>query len=74
MLLDGRGDVTGALGEFREAVRIDPEAAGARLKLGAELASTGDVKGGAPHLQRAARSSNPAIRQAALDLLKKVGQ
>ena len=71
VLLYSRGDTAGALREFQEAVRIDPAAGSAQLKLGAELATTGDVKGGVVHLRLAAQSSDPEIRQAALDLLKK---
>jgi len=73
VLLNSRGDVAGALREFQEAVRIDPASSSAQLKLGAALATTGNVKDGVAHLQLAAQSSDPDVRQAALDLLKRFG-
>jgi tetratricopeptide (TPR) repeat protein len=56
---------------FENAIRLKPDYASARLEYGRMLVTTGDVKSGVAHLQLAARSSDPDIRQPALDLLKK---
>jgi tetratricopeptide (TPR) repeat protein len=62
-----------ALPHYREAVRIQPESGRAHLGLGSALAMTGDLAGAVPHLRKAAAGSDPAVREAAAQILRKLG-
>lgn len=67
-----RGDMAGAVRAFREAVRIRPESSHLQLRLGAALVEAGDINNALVHLKLAAQSSDPEVRQAAIDLLKSI--
>jgi len=62
-----------ALPHFREAARIDPASSRAQLGLGIVLAATGDSKAAVPHLRKAAASTEAAIRDAAIGMLRQLG-
>jgi tetratricopeptide (TPR) repeat protein len=71
-LMDKR-QAQAALPHYREAVRIQPESGRAHLGLGSALAMTGDLAGAVPHLRKAAAGSDPAVREAAAQILRKLG-
>ncbi len=71
-LLAAKGQLTPAIEQYREAVRIRPEFSRANLHLGEALAEAGDLRGALPYLRKAAESSDTAIREEALAVLKKV--
>lgn len=62
-------DPSAALDHFREAVRLDPQSPRANLDLGAALVHSGKASAGRSYLEKAAASSDPAIRDAARKLL-----
>jgi tetratricopeptide (TPR) repeat protein len=67
-----RGQTDDALREYEAAVRINPEMSQAQLDLGAVLAKKGDIAGAAAHLRQASNSSDPRLRQIALQLLEQL--
>jgi predicted CXXCH cytochrome family protein len=69
-LLVARTKVQAAIGAYREALRIRPDFARARLDLGEALADLGDLSGALPEVQAAAASQDSVVRQEALDLLQ----
>ena len=73
-LLAAKGELARAIEHYREALRIRPEFGRANLHLGESLADTGDVTGARLYLEKAAGSTDAAIRQEALGFLKKLGQ
>ncbi len=73
-LLLTKGQPGPAVDHYREAVRIRPDFGRAQLNLGNALAESGDVAGAVPHLQKAAQSADPATREEALRILRKLGQ
>jgi Tfp pilus assembly protein PilF len=66
--------VKAAAEQYREAIKIRPEFGRANLDLGALLADSGDVAGALPHLQKAAASLEPAVREEARQMLEKLGK
>ncbi|MBN8731478.1 MAG: tetratricopeptide repeat protein [Acidobacteria bacterium] len=62
-----------AIPHLREAVRLDPASSRAQLGLGIALASSGDSNAAVPHLRKAATSTEPPIRDAALQILRQLG-
>jgi tetratricopeptide (TPR) repeat protein len=66
-----KGQLEQAIGQFREAVRIRPDSARANLDLGAALADTGDRAAARSYLQKAVESSDQAIREDALAILRR---
>ncbi|MBZ5609760.1 MAG: tetratricopeptide repeat protein [Acidobacteriia bacterium] len=73
-LAEAGGQADEAIREYSEAVRIRPELSQSQLALGAALARRGNLTEARPHLNLAARSSDPAIRESALRLLRELGQ
>ena len=71
-LLAAKAQLTPAIEQYREAIRIQPEFSRANLHLGEALAEAGDLKSALPYLRKAAESSDAAIREEALAVLKKV--
>ena len=69
-LLARKGQAQGALEHYREALRIRPDYGRAHLDLGAALAALGDAAGAGQHLRKAAESSEPDVREDALQLLR----
>jgi Flp pilus assembly protein TadD len=65
-LLGRRGDSPNAEREFKEAIRLKPGFALAQFELGAALAKRGDSVAAIPYLREAARTGDPAIRNAAV--------
>ena len=72
-LLMARGQAQMAIPHYREAVRIQPESARAQSGMGSALATAGDLAGALPHLQKAAAGSDPAVREAASQMLRQMG-
>jgi Tfp pilus assembly protein PilF len=72
-----RGGIEGrhrAIGEYREALRLNPTMGRAQVDLGTALAQKGDVNGAVEQLRRAATGPDPVVRQRALDVLKLLGR
>jgi tetratricopeptide (TPR) repeat protein len=68
-LLVARGQVRAAAAQYQEAIRLRPEFGRAHLDLGSLLAESGDVAGALPHLQKAAASPEPGVREEARQAL-----
>jgi predicted CXXCH cytochrome family protein len=73
-LLAAQGQLMRAIPEYREAVRIRPEFARANLHLGESLADSGDRAAARAYLEKAAASSEKAVRDEAQAFLKKLDQ
>ena len=67
-----KGQIDQALHEYSEAVRLRPDLSHAQLDLGGVLANKGDKAAAAEHLRLAAKSTDPALRDLALRLLKEL--
>jgi Flp pilus assembly protein TadD len=65
------GVTEGAIGEYRAAIAIRPDFPSAHYNLGVALAARGSLAEAQQHLRKAAQSSDPKLRHAALDALKK---
>ncbi|HYL37996.1 MAG TPA: tetratricopeptide repeat protein [Bryobacteraceae bacterium] len=72
-LAEMSGRMEDALHEFSEAVQIRPGLARSQLGLGAALVRSGDLAGARKHLDLAAASADPAIRESARRLLSELG-
>jgi len=72
-LLAAKAQLARAIEHYREALRIRPGFDRANLHLGESLVDSGDVTGARPYLEKAAGSADAAVRQEALDFLKKLG-
>lgn len=72
-ILQQRDRLDDARREYETALLIRPDLSRAQLDLGALLAGKGDLAGAAPHLRNAARSSDPAIRALAAQLIQRFG-
>jgi Flp pilus assembly protein TadD len=70
-LLQQLGDAEGAIGEYRAAIAMRPDFPSAHYNLGVALAAQGSVAEARQHLQKAAQSSDPKLRQAAFEALKR---
>ncbi|HLG95844.1 MAG TPA: tetratricopeptide repeat protein [Bryobacteraceae bacterium] len=71
-LLAARRQFARAIEQYRTALRIRPDFARANLHLGESLADTGDASGAKSYLEQAAKSTDTAIRQEALAVLKQL--
>ena len=71
-ILSAQGELPRAIGEYREAIRIVPGFSQALLGLGAALARSGDAAGAMPYLRSASQSADPATRDQALQMLKRL--
>lgn len=65
-----RGAWPQAIAHYREALRLQPNFDRAHLSLAIALGSTRDLIGAREHLTLAAKSSDPVIRQDAIELLQ----
>jgi tetratricopeptide (TPR) repeat protein len=73
-LFTARGQTIQAMAQYREALRLEPHFDRANLDLGTALAKSGEVDAALPYLRAAAESQDAATRQAAKDLLQKLGK
>ncbi len=73
-LLMARGRSSGAIEQYREAIRIRPDFSRAQLNLGNALSESGDITAAMPYLQKAAQSSDAAIKEEAVRILRKLGK
>ena len=73
-LLAANGQRAGAIEEYREALRIRPDFSRANLHLGETLADGGDASAALPYLEKAAASSDAAVREEAQGVLKTLGK
>ena len=73
-LLMAKGQAQVALEHYREVVRLQPDSGKARLGLGMALVAVGDLNGAVPHLRKAASDSTPAVREAAVQVLRQLGK
>ena len=71
--LAGRGRIDEAIGEFREAARLEPDSASTHWHLGAALASTGAREEAIEHLRRSVQL-DPGNAEAKHDLEVVLGQ
>jgi tetratricopeptide (TPR) repeat protein len=71
-LYEQKGQTDDALHEYEAAVRVRPDMSQAQLDLGAMLAKKGDIAGATEHLRQASTSSDPRLRQIALQLLEQL--
>jgi tetratricopeptide (TPR) repeat protein len=71
-LYEQKGQTDDALHEYEAAVRINPDMSQAQLDLGAVLAKKGDIAAATEHLRQASTSSDPRLRQIALQLLEQL--
>jgi Flp pilus assembly protein TadD len=72
-LAESGGRMDEALREYSEAVGIRPELTRSQLGLGAALARKGDRINARLHLNLAAESTDPNVRETALRLLSGLG-
>jgi predicted CXXCH cytochrome family protein len=73
-LLMARGQAQLAIPHYRDAVRIQPDSDRAQLGLASALLAVGDRAAALPYLQKAAASSDPAVRDEAAQLLRQPGK
>jgi Flp pilus assembly protein TadD len=69
-VLSARGHFEQAADECRLAIRLNPDAYEAHLLLGQILARAGHMAEARAHIETAARSPDPEVRQAALKALR----
>lgn len=69
-----RGRTAEAKPHLEQAVRLQPQLFEAHLHLGRALALERDVAGASDHYRKAGESGDPAIRDAARESLRKLGQ
>jgi len=70
----GLDDVSDAAGENREAVRLRPDFARARLDLASVLVANGDLPGAVQQLREAAKGSDPEVARLAAGALQRLGE
>jgi Flp pilus assembly protein TadD len=73
VLLERAGDRAGALKEFLEATRLQPDFARAHVNAARILASTGNRSDAIQHLRQAAMTDDPNVRRQAQDALRQLG-
>jgi predicted CXXCH cytochrome family protein len=71
-LLLAQGKIKPAMEEYEQAVRLQPEFGRAHLDIGSLLAESGDATSALLHLQKAAASTDPAVRTEAQQILKQL--
>ena len=71
-LLSARGDLRGAVTELETTLRLNPESGRAHYELGLALGRMGNSSGALEHLQKAAQSTDPAVRSAAAQMLQRL--
>jgi len=72
-LLMAKGEPQVALAHYRDAVRIQPDLSRAELGWGAALLAMKDVTGAVSHLQKAASGKDAAVREQAIQALRRIG-
>jgi Flp pilus assembly protein TadD len=72
-LLEAEGKILDAVSHYKEAIRLRPDFAKARLELGAALARRGDRAGAAAEFRAAQSDPDPRIRASAAAGLAAVG-
>lgn len=65
-----QGHLDAAAVEYRRVIELDPNSYGAQLSLGQILARSGNVTEARGHIEKAAQSPDPEIRDAALKALR----
>lgn len=73
-VLAAEGKKAGAERQFENALALSPNLYQAHLGLAMVLASDGQLAAARLHCQKAAQSPDPALRGAALELLRRIGQ
>jgi tetratricopeptide (TPR) repeat protein len=73
-LLSAKGDLPGAIRELQAALRIQPDSPRAHYELGLALGRSGRHAEAQAELKTAAASSDPEIRAAATEILRRLGQ
>ena len=73
-LFSAKGDTAGAIREFNAALSLNPDSGRAHYELGAALSQSGDSAAAIAHFRIAARDSDPNIRAAASEMLRRIGQ
>jgi tetratricopeptide (TPR) repeat protein len=68
------GKTQAALEHYRAALEIEPANLPAHLGMGSALASLSRTEQAVPHLEKAAESPDPQIRQAAGEALRAIGR
>ncbi len=71
-VLSAKGDLAGAVRELNAALSVDPNSGRAHYELGVALAQSGDPVRAKEHFQAAARDSDPNIRGAANEMLRRM--
>ncbi|HVW12010.1 MAG TPA: tetratricopeptide repeat protein [Bryobacteraceae bacterium] len=74
LLLGDKNDLPGAVREFGAAVKLRPDLWSAQFELGVALGKSRDFAGAQEHLKIAAGGSDPEVKAAASDLLRRLGQ
>jgi superkiller protein 3 len=72
-IFESKGELPLAASEYRRAVELRPELSRTRLRLGKILVAQGDMSGAAEHLKLAAKGTDAAIAQQALQTLQQIG-
>ncbi len=73
-LLKNQGRLDAAAEQYQELLRIRPDSNEAQLDLGIVLAEKGEMAAAIQYLQRAAKGSDPAVRQQANEVLLQITQ
>jgi tetratricopeptide (TPR) repeat protein len=73
-LLMAKDQARQAIPHYREALRIQPDSGRAQVALASALMAVGDRAAAMPYLQKAAASSDPAVRDEAARLLRQPGR
>ena len=73
-ILASDGKIEEAIGHFEKALELNPVHFRTHYSYGAVLALSGNLQEAVIHLRKASESRDPAIRQAALDLLKELNR
>jgi predicted Zn-dependent protease len=73
-LLARKGQLPEAAKEYREALRLRPDFARARLDLASVLVAQHDTAGAVQQLREAAKSSDPEMARLAAGALQRLGE
>jgi len=74
LLLGNKNDLAGAVREFGEAVKLQPDLWSAQYELGVALGKSRDFAGAEEHLKLAAGGNDPDVKAAAQDILRRLGR
>ena len=73
-VLSAKGDLRGAVAELESALRLNPDSPRTHYELGVALGQVGDSAAALEQLKIGAQASDPAVRSAALQMLRRLGQ